>query len=154
MLIWIVKLSLYTPRRHIWKAEVWFWLSPLDGAERSPSRASQSLYLRLKSLGTNSIEGCVHRSAVWVPDTVWTCQKRQSHMYTGNRIRIPRPSSPKRERFNTIARPVLKVYAAPRRIPPSPHRREDFSLFIILSPCLQIALALGTEWSGDWYRDL
>jgi len=37
----------------------------------------------------------------------------------------------KRERFNTIARPGLKVYAAPRGIPPSPHRREDFSLFTI-----------------------
>ena len=29
------------------------------------------------------------------------------------------------------------------------HRREEFSLFIIFSPCLQIALALGTEGSGD-----
>ena len=63
-------------------------------------------------------------------------------------------STPKRERFNTIARPDLKIYAAPRRIPPSPHRREDFSLFKIFSPCLQIALALGTEGPGDWYRDL
>ena len=38
--------------------------------------------------------------------------------------------------------------------PPSPHRREDFSLFTTLPPCLQIALALGTEGPGDWYRDL
>ena len=55
----------------------------------------------------------------------------------------------RRLKVNTIARPGLNVYAAPRRIPPSPHRRGDFSLFIIFSPCLQIALALGTEWSGN-----
>ena len=38
---------------------------------------------------------------------------------------------------------------SPKKNTPSPHRREDFSLFIIFSPCLQIAPALGTEGSGD-----
>jgi hypothetical protein len=38
---------------------------------------------------------------------------------------------PKRERTNTIARSGLKVYAAQRRIAPSPHRRsENFFLFV------------------------
>jgi len=40
---------------------------------------------------------------------------------------------PKIERSNTVATPGLKVYAAPRRIPPSPHCQEDFSLFVNFS---------------------
>jgi len=54
-----------------------------------------------------------------------------------------------RERFNTIARLSLKVYAAPRRIPPiSTPARGFFLCLYIFSPYLQIALALGTDWSG------
>ena len=40
--------------------------------------------------------------------------------------------TPKRGRFNTIARPGLKVYAAPRRIPPifTPARGFLFIIFL------------------------
>jgi hypothetical protein len=57
----------------------------------------------------------------------------------------------KREKTNTMARPGLRVYAALRRTPPSPHHRVDtfflsfFCLFTnIFSLCLHITFALRT----------
>jgi hypothetical protein len=55
---------------------------------------------------------------------------------------------PKRERTNTIARPSLIVYAAPRRIPHL-HTTEKNFCFVYKFLRLQTAFALGTEWSGD-----
>ena len=64
------------------------------------------------------------------------------------------------ERFNTIARPGVKVYAALRRLPPI--STPDFPffsvyiylflfiffyvyIFFVFPPCLQTAIALGTK---------
>ena len=43
---------------------------------------------------------------------------------------------------------LIKSLCSPKNNAPISTRREEFSLFIIFSPYLQIALALGTEWSG------
>ena len=91
-----------------------------------------------------------------VPSAKATC-KQGINLYTEKKSLRPcgdggillGAGPPKTERTNTIARPGLKVYAAPGRIPPSPHRRSDFFSVYKFIPCLQIAFALGTEWSGD-----
>ena len=58
---------------------------------------------------------------------------------------------PKRKRSNTITRSGLKVYAAPRKIPPSPQRPVDFSLlinfsFFTNSSCTRNRVVKGLMW--------
>ena len=55
---------------------------------------------------------------------------------------------------NTVARPGFKVYAAPRRIPPSPHRRVDFSLFINFSNFTNSSCTRNGVVRGLIYRSL
>ena len=58
-------------------------------------------------------------------------KQKQQHMKSP---RSPTKELPQRERFNTIARPGLKVYAAPRRIPPiSTPARGLFSVYNFFS---------------------
>jgi hypothetical protein len=103
----------------------------------------------------------------WAEVRKWklTSSLLMKDLWNGNtwnhQVHRHRRLSTERERSNTIARPGLRVYAAPRRITPSPHCWADvfflsfFSLFTkFFCLCLDIAFALGTEWSGDWCRDL